>query len=154
MLLKGGYMLSGKRIVSEGLSNYKSGIYAALKALFLSTSFLLCSCSNPEDTAKLNRVVDDLTRKISDAGDSLQKYAPDTNEVSQMTSEEISKLFSFEYLVKDMDDSLSPSQMGMELQRLGLERWECFNTLQIGSKLRFFCKRHPETYLRYIPRVF
>jgi hypothetical protein len=89
-------------------------------------------------------------------GDSLEKHVDKTlDDASQMSAEEISKLNRFEYRVVDIEEG-SAAENEQFLTMLGNEGWECFSTerLDFVQKQRFYCKRRPATYLRYLPRWF
>jgi len=76
--------------------------------------------------------------------------------------EEVKKLSKWEYEVFSIAIEDSPKKMEAALDEIGEERWECFHTEKIFTtsasgkrvgKLFFFCKRKPETLLKYIPKT-
>lgn len=82
--------------------------------------------------------------KVTEGADSVQKSA----------SEEVGKLFVLEYKVIEYASTEPAESIEAALAALGAERWDCFHVEQRPDALRFYCKRTPKTFLRYIPRVF
>lgn len=72
----------------------------------------------------------------------------------EAASDEIEKLFVFEYRVEEIDRQAAGEEIEERLSALGKERWDCFHIEEHGGVLRIFCKRNPKTYLKYIPRLF
>ena len=89
-----------------------------------------------------------------EARGSFDELIPLKDKAQTAAKEEVSKLFTFEYKVAEIDNSASSAQVEALLSGLGRERWECFDSAPLGGKLRFFCKRKPDTVLKYIPRAF
>jgi len=91
--------------------------------------------------------------KLSEsAKDGLKKLDPNSPEAT-MAKEEIAKLFQIEYRVVELDGDLSTPALEKTLVELGKDRWDCFQAGSERSKLRLICKRHPPTYLRYLPQL-
>lgn len=116
------------------------------------TLTLLGACSDPGQQRELDRAVKSLGKAMDDAASALREAAPAQQDVEDAASSEWRKLSSIEYRVLEMDDDLSAAQMGAMLQQLGAERWSCFSIVPVNNKLRAFCTRRPESYLRYIER--
>ncbi len=114
--------------------------FFALALLLLATA-LLSAC--PEDTPTFD--------DIYPAAESLQRK---TSEAADSAGEEVNKVFTFEYRVLDIPQAASRAHIERELNAAGQEMWECFDMKEYGDSFRFFCKRRPKTYLRYIPRLF
>ena len=89
--------------------------------------------------------------QIDNAGSTLSNY---TQSGKETASDEVEKLFIFEYEVFEYDLDMASSEQTEALTALGKERWECFHVQPTTESLRFYCKRRPRTYLRLIPRVF
>lgn len=110
--------------------------------------------SNSPDSRAVKELSDQVGRLVDQASHSLSPLTPDTTELQRGTSEEIAKLFIFEYTVFDIPSSASPQEMQSTLMKVGQDRWECFASTPLETKLRFFCKRRPQSYLHFIPRWF
>lgn len=96
---------------------------------------------------ELKQVVDDTTTHVSD-------ISPSAEDVKNLTNDEINKLFAFEYRVESLKKDLPADQLEAALSKLGQERWECFDVEAHADVYQIFCRRRPQTYLRYIPRFF
>lgn len=110
------------------------------RALLLMYSLLLLGCDSSAP------VVDRLSSEIDQAFSSGQS-------VSKATTDEIEKLFKVEYKVIEIAHSSSDT-IELKLAQLGSERWECFFIEPINGANRYYFKRSPKTFLRYIPRMF
>ena len=84
----------------------------------------------------------------------LEWTAPASEKAEKLAKEELRKLHNFEYKVERVAVTAEPGEMQIVLQELGKDRWECFHVERRNDDLLLFCKRRPESYLRYIPRVF
>lgn len=115
---------------------------------------LLCSVvsckelrdNTPQEISKLKDQVSELT-------DSLSGYIVD----SPSASTEIKKLYQYEYKILQYPIKNLQLLEG-HLSELGKERWDCFDTEKLISEgneplLIIFCKRKPETPLKYIPKT-
>lgn len=130
------------------MSNY-------LKSIVILVIFInFLGCNNNE---KIDKVKKDLEQTIQKANKNIQELTSEyanKDKLNELTTEEVEKLFTYEYKVLELDNSLSASEIEEQLQTLGKERWECFNVISEQKSYKVFCKRKPKTYLRYIPRVF
>ncbi len=83
-----------------------------------------------------------------------EAVGPHSEDLQNLTKDEVEKLFRWEYRVKELSIALSAEQFQEELAKLGLEGWECVSFLPQGDKTRVTCKRRPRgalAYLKYIP---
>lgn len=126
-------------------------IFAALCAALL-------GCDSKSKTAEIQNQLANLTKSVSDlVGDS---------STTKDAMEEFKKLQQFEYKLQSFPADTMPIELEAALNRLGKERWECFHVekrMSVESKepdvaraarpeIVLFCKRRPETPLRFIPR--
>lgn len=68
---------------------------------------------------------------------------------------EMAKLHQIEYKVFSFPGAQVNSTLESLLNKAGEQRWDCFHVQQnpaTPSELLFFCKRMPETPLRYLPK--
>ncbi len=117
-----------------------------LLTLIVNLTNILGGCDS-DPSKSISKFIDQASSKVS-------QVAPDPGKVSELTQDEISKLFTFEYKVVELDAALSSKELELKLSELGKEMWECFSVAPVDSTLKVFCKRRPKTYLRYIPRWF
>jgi len=115
-------------------------------------SFLLAGCKSPDDRSALRGLEKEFKEAMSDLMRKLNEYGPAAKNAQKTTSEELKKLFVFEYKVFELNNNPSTSEVEKKLTDLGRERWDCFHVERSNKVFRIFCKRHPETYLRYIVR--
>ncbi|NMC63988.1 MAG: hypothetical protein GYA55_12565 [SAR324 cluster bacterium] len=115
--------------------------------------FLLSACSDPEQQQKLDETLQSIQRTISEAGSKIKEIAPDKREVGSLAEDEVKKLSAIEYNVVEFDEMMSPAEMKNALTRLGADRWQCSNMVAVRGKIRVFCTRRPESYLRYFQRI-
>ena len=111
---------------------------------------LLTSCA-PDETQqeRLEELLGEATETLND----LTRHGNEIgSDLGNQASGEVEKLFIFEYKVFDLKKEESTQSIEEELNRLGKERWQCFHVEPLEKDFRFFCKRRPKTYLRYIPR--
>lgn len=120
--------------------------------LFILAALSFAGCSDPEKQRQLEETLQGIQRTLSEGMDHVTKAAPSREDVESIAGDELAKLSSIEYHVIDLDRDMSASQMDAVLVKLGAERWECFSITQIDDKIRIFCKRRPESYLRYVQR--
>lgn len=118
------------------------------KLLFISLLFQTSNCLAQEWSSE---IIQEQIRK------GIKQYIGE----SSKPVEEVKKLSKWEYQVFSVKIEDSPSKMQSALNDIGEKRWECFHTEKIftkGSngervgKLFFFCKRKPDTLLKYIPK--
>ena len=101
--------------------------------------------SKTGDTVKeLNAELDRLTKTVTDFVQTAQ------------VPEELKKLQQFEYKVIEIPRATPSPDVENRLNELGKERWDC--TLGGSSatieSLTFYCKRRPDTPLKYVPKTF
>jgi hypothetical protein len=109
----------------------------------------LLSACNPSSSPEAEALLKEMNRAVESVKGSLG-----TNELDSLASQEVEKLFVFEYNVVELPSGQSTEQLNEQLSELGKERWDCFHVEEKETQIRLFCKRRPKTYLRYIPRVF
>lgn len=82
---------------------------------------------------------------------------------SEPSLREVEKLHQLDYTVVSFPLDSSAQSIEQSLDELGRNRWDCFHverTVKVTreekreTQLLVFCKRLPETYLRYIPKNF
>lgn len=130
--------------------------------LILAVIFTIIGCKSNEkpsepskhEATKIDSMGNKITSKVDQLLAEIEKYKPQADDLSKQSQAEVEKLFTFEYLSQDFPLELSSEDLQTELQKLGNQRWECFQILIVKDKIRAICKRHPKTYLRYIPKVF
>lgn len=111
----------------------------------------LAGCDKATDTKELQRQVGDLTKVLTD-------YVGDAAPTKEALTE-LKKLQQFEYKIISVPADTTPTALESSLNELGRERWECFHVEKrlnpadpAKSEIALFCKRRPETPLRFIPR--
>ena len=112
--------------------------------LTIALSFLLAGCNQAPSSSEVEQLSQAWKEKIKSLSGSSKEEA----------SEEISKLFVHEYHVEEIPLDADVSEIQTHLQKLGLERWDCFHIERRATGMLLLCKRQPKTYLRYIPRLF
>lgn len=117
--------------------------------LLLCLLFLI-SCDQGSENSEIQRLTKELDQTLQEAHEFFQGA---TSTGTGMATKEVEKLFTFEYRVEEFENSLTSEELQDKLQELGQERWECFHAEPLAKSLRFFCKRRPKTYLRYIPKL-
>ncbi len=74
--------------------------------------------------------------------------------------EELKKLNRFEYKILTFSDKVSYPAMEERLNELGLSGWDCspspVNVINstANPQTQFFCKKRPETFLKYIKQLY
>ena len=106
--------------------------------------------TSPSPASKVDQLLQGLNTKI----DQITKTIPSQEEIQTTTKEELNKIHAFEYKVVDYELTLPAAELEKNLNTLGAERWECLGSVIQGIRMRFVCRRHPASYLRYIPRIF
>ena len=119
----------------------------------------LMGCDSKSKTAEIQNQLANLTKSVSDlVGDS---------STTKDAMEEFRKLQQYEYKLQSFPADTMPIELEAALNRLGKERWECFHVEKrmaaeskeptetarpLRTEIVLFCKRRPETPLRFIPR--
>jgi len=113
----------------------------------------------PETTNVLKEGVDDASKAAAEQYDEVVKILKDKGFIDKTTDsvEEFKKLHQMEYQILEFDSQTSKSLIEIELNSMGKNRWDCYQmhpvtTREGERKLRFYCKRRPDTPLRYVPR--
>lgn len=123
-------------------------LHCCLTVLFIVT--IGCS-SEGKETSSLP-----LSAEISRHLDTVKKSyesLPEREELQASAIEETKKLMRFEYHVAEYDQLSDATTIQKELDALGRERWECFSVQHVGDKMRFICKRRPDSVLGYLPYI-
>jgi hypothetical protein len=114
----------------------------------------LCSCNSSVDSERLEQLSKDLKETLSTTKDKVVELSPSSGDLKSLTTDEFRKLAAFEYKVTEVPRQASALELEAQLALLGAERWECFQIDPAETHYRIFCRRRPETYLRYLPRMF
>lgn len=119
-----------------------------LRVFLLLLLFTVPGCkSDPANEGSI--LIDELQKTIENL-----KSRVSTTELDSLANQEVEKLFTFEYTVKELPIESTGTEINETLSELGLERWECFHVEEKTTFIRLYCKRRPKTYLRYVPRMF
>lgn len=123
--------------------------------LSLLVAFTLSGCDQLEkEQSHLKELQAEASKQIGEMQRLFEEIKPKGSDLTGQATEEVEKLFIFEYEVFEVDRSKSAKELTGILQQHGKERWECFYIEQLVDSLRIYCKRRPKSYLRYIPRWF
>jgi hypothetical protein len=114
----------------------------------------LSACNSDVDTQRLEQLSKDLKDTLSSTKDKVVELSPSTGDIKNLTTDEFKKLATFEYKVTEVPRVASALELEAQLALLGADRWECFQIDPAETHYRIFCRRRPETYLRYLPRMF
>lgn len=123
-------------------------------SLFLCSSLFVQGCDTTVDTSQIEELSKDLEQVLKDTKSRVSELSPSSDDLKNMTTDEFSKLHAFEYKIAEFPRDKSAGELEDELTALGKERWECFEVEALEKQYRLFCRRRPETYLRYLPRMF
>jgi hypothetical protein len=104
----------------------------------------------PSHIEKLRK---DLETTLNDTRKTIESLGPRSDELQKSATEEVEKLFTFEYHVAEFPIEEKKDVLNDELAKLGKERWDCFHIEPRKEVIRLYCKRRPKSYLRYIPKV-
>ena len=118
--------------------------------ILLLIACVLSACQQV-DNESLRELADELQVTLKQAKAGVQSL---TEKGQSLTTEELEKLFIWEYRVEEVKVQTSSAELQTLLAELGRERWECFAVTVHGEQLRLYLKRHPRSYLRYLPRAF
>jgi len=110
-----------------------------LVALILSISLAACESKQVKES-------------LDSIGDQLKRLEPAKESVETATKAEVEKLWIHEYKVEEIPVTMDSTQIEEQLMTLGKDRWDCFHLEKKEEVLQIFCKRRPQSYLRYIPR--
>ena len=113
-------------------------------------SLLLASCKSDQQPS-VEKVKEELSKLYQQTHEAIQGVTP---AVQSLTTEQLEKLFIFEYQIMEVAADSPTSDIERRLQAFGRERWECYFVEHSGNSTRFYLKRRPATYLRYVPRWF
>jgi hypothetical protein len=125
-----------------------------IRILLLILIFTGAGCQRSENGGNQPDLARELERTFEQLKTTLSEMADKPSQMKDLTSDEIEKLFNFEYLVVDLPAKMPSPDLEKKLNQLGEERWDCFQIERLETKIAISCKRRPKTYLRYIPRWF
>jgi hypothetical protein len=109
--------------------------------IFLSLTFLAFSACNNSN----NETEEQISELKSIASDLISK--------PEITIEEVNKLRQFEYKIVKFPSGSTSEEIHNQLNELGKEFWDCFAVEKSEENdLFIFCKKKPETPLRYVPK--
>ena len=116
-------------------------------------SVIGCDSSETDTTEQIKKA----SQFIRDTADiALEEIS---NFSSDDASRELKKLRQFEYRVFTLAADSTPEQFESKLNSEGLLYWDCFDVERRISpsdgtqQLQFFCKRRPDTPLKYVPHL-
>jgi hypothetical protein len=120
--------------------------------LLLPMIVMTASCNAQPDSSN-NSAADDLKKKIVEGFERLVKN-------QDVPLKEIEKLQQREYTVIRLPFDTPMEKIEGTLNEFGKNRWDCFHIEKVPPSNReekvgsflFFCKRMPETPLRYVPQ--
>lgn len=104
----------------------------------------------PQDSG----LFDHMQGLLDSASKRVDEVTPSKQRVKELTTDELQKLHTWEYQVLELPAKTESPELEARLNQLGKEMWECAALDKSEKSLRLMCKRRPQTYLRYIPRVF
>jgi hypothetical protein len=133
--------------------------YMRLLALVCAFLLPLVACESPDKQAVRKRIgeAQETIKQLTDATDStlpdIKKLSPDD------ALNEVKKLRQFEYKVVTFPVNATAEAITAKLAPEGIDGWECFaaHTLKGADgtdQLGLFCRRRPETPLRFVPQSF
>lgn len=121
---------------------------------FILVACFSAACDQASDISKSLPGREQLDSAMHEAGKLYdQTIQPGAESAQKGATEELEKLFRFEYKVVTLTaDQEDDQKLEAYLNQLGQDRWECFSIERMMGELRLYCRRRPKTYLRYIPR--
>ena len=102
-------------------------------------------------TAQAYKTVDDARQLLEKAKEKFKRLSADPH--TQKALDEVDKMFRLEYRIVELDKNTSVAQSELALQELGNARWDCSGLQDNGNKIRLLCKRHPQSYLQYLKKL-
>ncbi len=118
-----------------------------LAPIFALVSVTLCGCdSRPEPT------IEEVWNQARSATDTALNSVE--NLEAGRTKREFAKLTQYEYNIVELPLEVPTADLQRKLSVLGVDGWDCAPPLTRMEKLLIFCKKRPESFLRYIPQTF
>lgn len=111
---------------------------------------MLVACQS--DTDRSGDIIDDAKRAWRRTTDTIQGYTPSREQISSTAMKQFQDMFTFEYRVIEVDNSVTAEKLQQILSELGQERWECSQVLERGASYMIPCRRRPISLLRYALR--
>jgi hypothetical protein len=134
-----------------------------LEILGLAVLLSLAGCTSDQTTKQepsdLEKAVSQL---MAQSGELVEELTPLGQQVGKTVAEgaktvgtsatdEVQKLFRWEYKVTDLPAEYGSAEIEVYLNGLGMDRWDCFRVEPVQGTFRVFCKRPPKSPLRYMP---
>jgi hypothetical protein len=118
------------------------------------TGVSLLSCkAEPVAGGQIDQLKKELDATVNDALKKIEGLGSETDKLHASATEEVEKLFMFEYKVAEIPLRAEKDEVNEKLSALGKDRWDCFYVEPKKDVLRFYCKRRPLSYLRYVPKL-
>ena len=116
---------------------------------FLTSLSTGCAGPDNEQTAKaVDKLSERLQMLLSEGDKTLDAV---TSLSSDQALGEFKKLKQFEYRIVSLPLSLSSEAQEQQLNQLGAEGWECFSVVPGTTEFRVYCRKRPDTPLRFVP---
>lgn len=100
----------------------------------------LSACEKSSESADIKTTLDEVKKTLNDL----------SSQTTSVANDELEKLNTFEYLVSELPLSSTTAEISEHLNKLGTDRWDCYQIFKENEYYRFFCRRMPKTYLRYL----
>ena len=121
------------------------------KILLLISLGLITAC---QEKPKYQEIKEELSKSVAELQTEIAKsYQETQKEVENLANEEIEKFHSIEYHVFELKKEQSTLEHEKKLNEIGKDRWDCFFIGESDEFYRFYCRRIPKSYLRYMTRL-
>ena len=99
-------------------------------------------------------LLDSINSSVSDLGKTIDTTTKETRKsVHQLATQELEKLYKYDYKVISLPASMSDQEMEAQLAELGRDRWNCFHGETVNESTRLLCSRLPLSVLKFVPYV-
>jgi hypothetical protein len=113
-----------------------------------------CKDNQAREDKPSESILDTLHSSVSDIGKTIDSTTKETREnVQQLASQELEKLYKYEYKVVSFQASLSDQELEAQLAELGKDRWNCFHGETVNGSTRLICSRLPVSVLKLVPYI-
>lgn len=113
-----------------------------------------CKSDQPTNEKPSPSILETFNSSVSDISKTIDSSTKETREsVQQLATEELEKLYKYEYKVVSLPASLSDQEMEAQLSELGRERWHCFHGETVNGSTRLICSRLPLSVLKFVPYI-
>lgn len=107
-----------------------------------------------ENSAQLQDILNQMQGTISEASKgAIEALGPHAKTLGNLSTEEVSKLFSWKYKLVQVEANEPPEVMEQALIELGADNWDCFSIIQVADKIRISCKKRPPSALGYLKHL-